>query len=219
MLDKLEPIFGSKTKALEILYLWMDMKPVVRQGFYQEELDKVREFCNKNNLAMEVSQYKIILADKNKYSNKGVKVPAEDPQRGMFFVYISKDKEKAMLAETYEMKNDHRDLGLLLGYPKCCVDAYLKHASIMAQGSNDFLRMTVRNSKEYRYPFFNNISRRGDDLVLLSHFPCSFGCAESMEMAKRNFRFIKQRFPKLAINIGETLRGRMLLSDKFFEFY
>lgn len=219
MIDKLAPIFGSNTKALEMLYLWMDMKPVVRHGFYKGELEKVKEFCDKNNLALEVSQFKVILSDKGKYSNKGEKVSADDPRDGMYFVYISKDKEKAILAATYELKNDHRGLGAMLGYPKCCIDAYVKSAPLMAQGSNDFLKMTVKNSKEYRYPFLTNISRRSEDITLLNHFPCSFGCTESQEIAKRHFRFIKQKFPKLAIKMGETLRGRMLLSDRFFEFY
>ena len=53
MLDKLIEIFGSRTKALEILYLFKDLKPVVRHGFYDNELAKVVECCNKNKLAVE----------------------------------------------------------------------------------------------------------------------------------------------------------------------
>src|SRR3989338_3539593 len=45
MIKKLSLIFGSKTKAQEIVLLLQDAKEVVRQGFTEEELFKVEQFC------------------------------------------------------------------------------------------------------------------------------------------------------------------------------
>jgi len=212
-------IFGSRTKALEILYLFKGLKPVVRQGFYENELASVVDFCNKNSLAIEISPYKVLLDDSAHYSNKGLKVSKDDPRRGMYFVYISKNANKAIMADAYEIKNDHRSLGMLLGYPQCCVDFYSRNRASMATTDNDFLRATIKDSKEYRYPYFNNISKRSMDLTLLNHFPCSFRCEASMEIAKNNFAFLKQYVPKTAEQFRTLLKGRVLVHDKFFEFY
>lgn len=222
LLNDLLPIFKTRTNVLEFLYLYSDLKPVIRQGYYEEELDKLLKFCKKNNLYAEVSQYKIFLADtqngKKNYSNKGIKIKKDDPRRGLYFVYISKNKDKAIYADTFDMKNDNRGLGTILGYPKCCVDFFAKNASSMAQGDNDFLRATVKNSKEYRYPFYNNIAIRGQDITLLNHFPCSFGCKESIDIAKKNLEFLKHKLPKTAEIYKEKLKGRILIHDRFFEF-
>ena len=86
-IEDFKQIFGSKTKSLEIIYLMHGIKPVVRQGFYDYEIWKVKEFCKKNNLYYEVAPYKVILADGGKYSNKGIKARVDDPRGGMFFMY------------------------------------------------------------------------------------------------------------------------------------
>ena len=110
-------IFGSQTKVNEILLVLKDLKPVARQGFYPEELQKVKDFCFKNDLFIEISPYKILM-EGDSYSDKGTKVDKNNP-KGIFFAYISKDHQKALLANLYEAQGDHRKLGLILGYPTC----------------------------------------------------------------------------------------------------
>jgi len=58
MISKLARIFGSKTKAQEILLLVAGLKPVVRQGFYEYELPQVEQFCKENEIYLvNVSNY------------------------------------------------------------------------------------------------------------------------------------------------------------------
>ena len=48
MISELQHIFGSRTKALEMLYLLEGLKPMVRQGVYPKELPAVeRVFSHK----------------------------------------------------------------------------------------------------------------------------------------------------------------------------
>ncbi len=126
MLNNLIQIFGTKTKALEILYLLEGLKPVVRQGFYETELAKIEEFCKENGLSLEKSPYKVVILDAadGQYSNKGIKVKTDDERQGMLFIYISKDQTKAELASKYESEGNDKELGLLLGYPLCCIDFF-----------------------------------------------------------------------------------------------
>ena len=220
LLDNLKKVFGTRTKALEILYLLKDLKPVVRHGFYDAELGRVKEFCEKNNLAVEISPYKVILSDPHqRYSNKGFKVRAEDPRRGMYFVYISKDMQKAAMADAYEYKNDHRGLGALLGYPECCVDFFVKNELKRSRLDNDYIVPALKNSRGVRYPFHNNICKRHVDITLLSHFPCSFNCQISIEIAKRRLHLMAELDPNLAMIYSKELKGRVNIKNRFADFY
>jgi len=91
-IEELTKTFGSRTKGLEIFYLLNGLKQVVRHGFYDKELPEVEYFCKNNHLALEKSSFKILLTEKNGYSNKGIRIETDHPE-GMFFVYIAKTKE------------------------------------------------------------------------------------------------------------------------------
>jgi len=174
MMKKLALSFGSYTKAQEILLLRKGVKPVVRQGFYQPELPAIERYCLENKLHLVTSTFKVLLADYTPYSNKGIRVPAKDKREGMFFVYISNDEEKAWLAAYYELMNNHKDLGAVLGYPACCVDYFMKAFS-------------AKNPNPVHSPTnaWTNLTQRDNDAVLISHFPCSSDCQESMVLARK----------------------------------
>src|SRR3989344_3024489 len=105
MIAPLSSIFGSKTKAQEVVFLLHDLKDVVRQGFYELEIPAVERFCKDNVLFLVKSRFKVLLADKLanqsadiNYSNKGLRIPEHDARPGMFFIYLSKNERKAWLA-------------------------------------------------------------------------------------------------------------------------
>lgn len=174
MLKQLSLIFGSKTKAQEILLLINDAKRVVRHGFYEHELPKVQKFCDQNKLFLAKSRFKVLLADETSYSNKGIRIKDTDKRPGMYFVYISKDEQKAWLASYYELMSNDADLGRELGYPLCCVDFFCRRFT----PNNPNLQLQPTNA-------FTNITKRDKDLVILSHFPCSSDCAESIELGRK----------------------------------
>ncbi len=174
MLKELSYIFGSKTKAQEIILLIEDAKKVVRQGFYEDELAKVEKFCQEKGLIIVKSKFKVLLADENAYSNKGIKVPDTDQRRGMYFVYISKEEQRAWLASYFELINNEQDLGQILGYPSCCVDFFCKRFS----EDNPNLQLKPTNS-------FTNLTKRDQDHVIISHFPCGSDCEESISLGKK----------------------------------
>ncbi len=187
-------IFGSKTKAQEIFFLLTGLKPVVRQGFYESELPYVEQFCKKNNIHLVKSEFKIYLAEKGGYSNKGIRLPLADPRRGMFFVYFSLDELKARQACCFEAENRDKELGIILGYPHCCVDFFCQQFN--EEKTN--LQLEPTN-------IFTNLTKRAEDVVLLSHFPCGSDCAESIALGKKYFAGIKRIDPNRADEIERTL--------------
>jgi len=174
MFKKLTLIFGSKTKAQEIVLLLQNAKDVVRQGFFDSELHGVGQLCQKHGLYLIKSNFKVLFADEGVYSNKGIRIPEDDPRPGMYFAYISKDEQKAWLASYYELVQNHKDLGLVLGYPQCCVEYFCTNFN--PQHTN--LEIPSKNP-------YTNLSKREQDLVILSHFPCSVECKESIKLGEK----------------------------------
>lgn len=193
MLKQLSLIFGSKTKAQEVVLLMQNAKEVVRQGFYGQELYRVEQFCQKNHLYLVKSNFKVLFADEGPYSNKGVRIPEDDKRPGMYFVYISKDEQKAWLASYYELVQNHHDLGLVLGYPSCCVKFFCSNVD--------------KNLNPQHIPTnpHTNLSQREQDLVILSHFPCSSECQDSIKLGEKYLQAIyavdKERARELLIQL------------------
>ena len=181
MIAELKPFFGSYSKAQEILFLVKDAKDVVRQGFYDKELPPLESFCKENRLCLVKSTFKVVLNDNSAYSNQGLRLPASDPQPGMYLVYISKDQQKAYLASYYELTENHQGLGLLLGYPACCILFFIQN--FHEQNTN--LELKPIN-------LYTNLTQRENDVVLLSHFPCSSDCQESIALGKKYLEVLQQ---------------------------
>jgi hypothetical protein len=184
MIKQLSLIFGSKTKAQEIVLLQNDAKKVVRQGFYAHELPRIQHFCEKNNLQVVKSKFKVLLADETSYSNKGIRIKDSDKREGMYFVYISKDEQKSWLTSYYELMQNDADLGRELGYPSCCVEFFCKRFT----ADNPNLQQTAQNP-------YTNITKRHQDHVILSHFPCSSACEKSVDLAKRYLNVLVKADP------------------------
>ena len=196
MINKFKHIFGSKSKAQEIILLLNDVKPVVRQGFYDDELTLVKKFCKDNSLFFVTSKFKVLLADTGDYSNKGMRIKGDDKRSGMRFVYISKDEQLTWLAAYHELMKNDKALGLLLGYPICCVEYFCKNFN--ADNTNP----EIRSDNPY-----TNLSKRGEDLVLISHFPCSNDCELSIELAKKYLDVIGKVDVSRAKELMEKLKN------------
>ena len=96
-------------------------------------------------------------------------------------MYISRNEEKAWLAAYYELMQNDKDLGLVLGYPSCCVNFFTTNFS-------------SKNPNPEHHPTnpWTNISKRKQDCVLLSHFPCSSSCEDSIMIAQKNLEVIQK---------------------------
>jgi len=212
-------IFGTKTRALEVLSVFRDVKPCARMGFYNDEIPKAVEFCEKNNLSIVFSEFKVLLLDKYKgYSDKGIKVTMDDPNPGMIFAYISKEKEKAVKAKYFEEINDQYNLGLILGYPLCCVEFFVNNYEERSKIDNDYTVPAVMNSKEGSYSFLNNTLLREEDTTLLFHFPCSFNCVKSEEIGKKHFEILKEADSEMANIFSQRLRNWFTVEERNLEF-
>src|SRR3989344_8780519 len=191
MIPKFQSIFHSITKSLEVLYVIDDAKPCARIIVSEDELDKVLEFLKNSKINYSVSDFKVIKQNTQSefYSDKSIKIPKDDSSKGYFFVYLSKDKAKAEKAKIAEAKNNHLELGLILGYPKCCCEFFAENFD---EKNTDLTLKSLKNSNGFEFSFYNNIAARHFDVSLLSHFPHSFDCKPSIEIAKKNLEILKK---------------------------
>ena len=196
-IKQLSMVFGSYSKAQEILFLLHGAKDVVRQGFYEAELPAIEQFCQEYQLHLVKSKFKVLLADEENFSNKGIRIPEDDSRPGMFFMYFSSDEEKALLASYYELMGNDKDLGLSLGYPACCVNFFLRHFN----ENKTNLELKPTNP-------WTNLSKRDQDIVLLSHFPCNSECKESIDLGKKYYNTLLSINPENANRIFQELEPK-----------
>src|SRR3989338_3717200 len=216
MIDKLLPIFSNYTRSLEILYLLEGIKRAARLDANDTELKKIKGFCNENNLCLDVSDFKVIkISDEGKggYSNIAKRIPADYSSDGLYHVYISKDENKSKFLKLLENKNDDKAIGQILGYPKCCIDFFIKNKEKQQKIQNDYILPALNSSEGFKFPFYNNYAARYFDVTLLSHFPHSFNCKESMQTAKNNLECIKKYSKELANKFEEMLKSPVLYTE------
>lgn len=206
MIPQLQQIFHSITKSLEVLYVIEGNKSCARILVFEDDLNKVVDFLNKNKIGCVISDFKVIkqTAQSEFYSDKSIKIDKNDVKKGYFFVYLSKNKKTAEKAKLMEDKNNHLELGLLLGYPKCCCEFFERNFD---EQNTDLTRRTLENSDGYEFPFYTNIAARHFDVSLLSHFPHSFECKPSIEIAKANLKTIQKHSKQLAVMFSGILQG------------
>lgn len=218
MIDKLLQIFSNYTRSIEILYLLNNIRRLVRLDANEIELKKIKEFCNKENLYLEISNFKVIkLVDEGKgnYSNIVKKVSSKffgSQKIGLHHIYISKDKTRARLLKFLESKDDDKAIGKLLGYPECCINFFVENKKVQQKVQNDYILPALANSEGFEFPFYTNYTVRYFDVALLSHFPHSFNCKDSIKIAKTNFEFIR-KFPQLASKFEEMLKSPVLYTE------
>jgi hypothetical protein len=208
MIEELKRRFGSLNKALEFFYLFNDLKPVCRFGFYEKDIDKIKRFCSDSNLSMTTSNFKVLLdsgANIGDFNNKGSKTSLVNPFPGMIFTYISKDMELAELAKYLENANNTKRLGQLLGYPDCCIDFFIQNMEDQSAKNNDFVLPALKNSSGFVFKKELNIAARYFDFNILPFFPHSFSCSKALKISKSFFRTIEKHDPA----VGEELKQKL----------
>ena len=206
MIQQLQQIFHSITKSLEVLYIIEDAKSCARIMVFEDELNKIADFLKNSKLNYSVSDFKVVKQKLQSefYSDKSIKIPKNNEEKGYYLVYISKNKKISEKAKLMEENGNHFELGIVLGYPKCCCEFFVNNFN---DANTDLTLKILENSDGYEFPFYTNIASRHFDVSLLSHFPHSFGCSPSIEIAKKNLKIIHKYSKQLAEIYATIMRS------------
>lgn len=142
--------------------LFAGLKPLVRQVLRPDELSGARERLGKLGLVLGEARHRVSNA-----STDGV------------VLFVGRDGRLVREAMACEERGEHDlELGRLLGYPRCCVEAYLE---VPAPRRNvDALRRAHDASSAF-FPRLNCLDL--STFHFISWLPCSFDCRPSKAYA------------------------------------
>lgn len=111
---------------LEFCLLRVGKKPVVRVPVRSDtERGALQSLAGALSATLVPSRSKTVLEFTNELGEEFVRwTEASDPQPGEIVVYLSLDPSLATAAEAAEHEEDNDALAALLGYPRCCAEAY-----------------------------------------------------------------------------------------------
>ncbi|MFC1753027.1 DUF483 domain-containing protein [Thermoproteota archaeon] len=195
VVDKIVTLEGN-IHFCNVLYVLAGLKPVTRFLLTKVSLEEARTFLESTGLKMLVSDIATFENDKIKY-----------------MVYISGNEDSARDALRAEMDGDHETLGRLLGYPECCVKSFSQNYELARRLFDDYTLIALENSYTQGFPFYMNVSLRYFDASFLNHFPCSFNCSSSLELAKQFAECIKRCTPHLYDQMITKLATAVIYSN------
>jgi len=196
--------FPKLDEALEIFLTLHELKPVSRIVVSESKLKEINEFCSNIGLYFAVSSFKIV--------NKTCIIDKESDVSGSFFVYFSKDENKALEAKEAEEDFDDKKVGELFGYPECCREFYVTNYKEAKDYGDDFAPITHRNSTSFSY-YTNNLMRFFG-FALISHFPCKHNCMESIKLGKTAYNLISKENPEFAFELKKKLMNLVFFDKK-----
>jgi hypothetical protein len=132
-------------------------------------------------------------------------------------VVVSYSTDIVVLAWLAQLFKWDSYLGLLLGYPCCCADAFQKRwPEAYARHRGDLATMLVDagkgDSREHLLPWQTNVYARYFGDVLVSHFPCQLKCGATIAQANRMFGILLQLERAAAVQLQIALAAPLLIS-------
>lgn len=114
--------------------------------------------------------------------------PAIHPGTDKFYVYISFSLGDLVSAIRYDRHNDHKQLGLMFGYPDCCVKSFCDNIHIRPANDDEDIKYWAPAFADGIHVWrFSKVMN--PELALLAHFPCALRCSPSVAIAKWRMQF------------------------------
>jgi len=199
--DELEKLQLHNDAIKEIILVHGGVKPSTRITLSGSQLKSFQEFSREYGLYITESDHKVIAkgdTGKGGWKNKVLGIVDKNSKEGDPSYYIARSKEMVDEAKDAEFLDSNK-FGQSLGYPKCCQEFFKQYFILANKKQCDFVLYTLSETKEdYPYDFYNNYASRYFGYSLLSHFPCSFNCKESSNLAKNYYEMLKKYSKKWA---------------------
>ncbi|MFT4310431.1 MAG: hypothetical protein ACMXYC_02265 [Candidatus Woesearchaeota archaeon] len=203
-LQMLKDVLHTNSKVNELLLVYHGIKPSMRIIVDKEQ--PIQDICASLHIPCVTAPFKIQPTDSHQpYSHKAVLA-----LEGLSLVYIG---TTAQLACEAEQRMDHKALGDALGYPSCCSDFFVAHATQQQQHDNDFFEPLLKehdNTKQTVYDWKINPFIRLADYTLISHIPCCLHCEASQKIAQSYLYTLQQLRPEWCVALEQISRWSVL---------
>lgn len=211
-LDEELGLVVSRGSRFELFWVLSGSTQVCCLMVDERQLAAVAEWCRCQGLvARECPERFSVQPEpaKGGYSNvaRSVGATCEPAHRRLM---VARDAASADLAVALRL-DDHA-FALLLGYPSCCIDFYLKWFPQRFASGNDYVAPSITELGKYSY--LNNSLLRYFGLNLISHFPCSLTCGQTRAASKRKFDALRMHCTELARAVERHLRSMVLYTEE-----
>lgn len=214
----------------DLAALLIGAKPVLYTDFSADSWPYIRGLC-------EALKFKYLMPEAV-YGKAGFKAV---PKSGKRMLLLGRDtKALKEAAKSWLRSPTDPAWGLLLGYPECCVKAYIEWRAVADR--TDLINFTFgRTPEKERFHFglnnvFNYFSRLTGQpadmegfariraankdldisaLQVISWHPCAYDCAPSVKLAGEIFSFLSDYLPERAAELKEKLARPVLFRDKY----
>ncbi|MEM5782169.1 MAG: hypothetical protein QXD43_03145 [Candidatus Aenigmatarchaeota archaeon] len=208
----------------EFLALVANIKPVILHALSLEEIHLIKKYF---------PEIKIAFIDKNTSNNMF--------QKEFLSCALSKNALLSQKALNTYWGTDNtvvQSMGNLLGYPKCCVDNYVKYFELHRQWDSVFITYkTYERSQKFNFlvnnllNFNTRVNNENFDNMLnyqsmnknfplwyyqfIFHIPCRYDCAASIKIGKEIDILLKMYSPEIEKIVRHTLAKPILFFDLF----
>jgi ppGpp synthetase/RelA/SpoT-type nucleotidyltranferase len=169
-----------------------------------KDIDKISDWANKLELAFSIGEkcFKPIPDKSLDNWQSLIQYCDEDEENAKRSVYFHPDLKICEIAKQYDADENALYFGLLLNYPKCCIEAYLKwqNGKEPVDPITIFTDLLPFNGQLNTYNSPNPFSRYFG-AGLSSHFPCSISCDGTTRIAQNSLSNLHANFPKIAEDI------------------
>lgn len=217
MLKQYKKLKLSLRNTLELMYVIKGAKPLIRLKLNNTQYEDIKIFCRENSLYYQTANYKVLGnndIEKAGFSNELTHLPFSS-DCGYFLVFISKE---SLISKNDFSDIDDEKLGELLGYPHCCNEFFVRNIQEAKKYNMDYVPLILKN-EQMQAPFYTNNLIRYFGYSLISHFPCSYHCEKSIEIARANLKILEENAPDIAERLKEKLKSFVIYTENNGIFY
>jgi len=210
--------------------LLIGAKPVLYTDFEPASWDYIRVLCAELKLHY--------IFPEELYGSRGFKAVPASGKRMLLIGRGLKDVKRA--AESWHRSPTDPAWGVLLGYPECCVKAYIAWRAVAE--TTDLVNFTFAATAEKGrldftlnniFNYFSRLTGTPADraafdrlraankaldiaaLQIISWHPCSYNCAQSARLGGEIFRFLAEYLPERARELKLALARPVLFGGKY----
>jgi len=187
------------------------LKPMIRQLLSAGDLDRTRARWEARGFVTEVAPR--IYGPTHGGWDDTPDASAIDPRRARRALFVAKDRAaiaEAVAADLDKTDDGDRALGALLGYPSCCVDAFV--ASGKQRKNADVFAAALARTSGGPSPRLNVLDMGVFHWIAWT--PCSFRCEASLERANALAAIVAREHDGFARAIDAALSAhRLYLAD------
>lgn len=202
----------GRIERREVLCAAAGLKPV-RLMVREDSADELLASLKAAGVATAVSTHQTWIAEdegKGGWSSACAEAGQGEPFR---HVYVARTRAAAEQLRDAEESGSAERFGRLLLVPACCRQMFMACAQDAAAMQNDYLTFSFAEPR-CDVPWQLNLGAQYFDAALISHYPCSPRCGDSIRLASLAWRIVRHSVPTLAHEVRAGMTQPVLYTDR-----